>query len=102
MVSPVRGNVQRRTMRKLIYKLFSTLGSAEAKRLEAASRNPRAAQLSRLMSIVSRNQGTRFGREHAFRSIRSVSDYQKAVPVRDYEQISPYIDRLVAGESGVL
>jgi len=89
-------------MRKLIYKLFSTLGSAEAKRLEAASRNPRAAQLSRLMSIVSRNQGTRFGREHAFRSIRSVSDYQKAVPVRDYEQISPYIDRLVAGESGVL
>ncbi len=46
--------------------------------------------------------GTEFGREHGFSSIGGFDDWKRALPVRDYEDFRPYIDRMVAGESGVL
>ena len=55
----------------------------------------RAAELDRLdcprvqertlLRLVRRARHTRFGREHGFDRIRSVSDYQERVPLRDYE-----------------
>lgn len=45
---------------------------------------------------------TVFGRDHEFEKINTFSDFQKAVPVRDYEQLRPYIDRVVAGEENIL
>jgi hypothetical protein len=38
-----------------------------------------------LLSLVRRARHTRFGREHGFGHIRSVADYQRQVPLRDYE-----------------
>lgn len=42
------------------------------------------AQLSRLVATA---RATRFGRDHGFASIRSVEDFQKAVPLRTYEAL---------------
>ncbi len=38
-----------------------------------------------LLGLVRTAQDTRFGRDHDFASIRSVADYQKRIPLRDYE-----------------
>jgi hypothetical protein len=40
-----------------------------------------------LLRLVSRAGATRFGRDHHFGAIRSVADFQRAVPLRTYEQI---------------
>jgi len=45
---------------------------------------------------------TLFGREHHFDSVRSYEDFKRNVPVRDYEQLSPYIQKVVKGEENVL
>ena len=45
---------------------------------------------------------TVFGRDHRFADVRSHQDLIQAVPVRDYEALRPYIDRVVAGESDIL
>ncbi|MBC7921226.1 MAG: GH3 auxin-responsive promoter family protein [Ferruginibacter sp.] len=45
---------------------------------------------------------TAFGRDHHFNSIRTYEDFKRFVPVRDYEQLSPYIQRVVGGEENVL
>lgn len=53
-------------------------------------------------SLVSRAAATAFGTDHGFSSVMSYDAYKKAVPVRDYEALRPYIDRAVDGERDVL
>ena len=45
---------------------------------------------------------TSFGKDHNFKSINTPVDFTKCVPIRDYEELSPYIDRMVAGEENIL
>ena len=46
---------------------------------------PAAVQQAELLKLVRAAAGTRFGRSHGFAHIRSVADYQAAVPLRDYD-----------------
>ncbi len=45
---------------------------------------------------------TTFGKDHLFQEIKTFTDFANRVPVRDYEALKPYIERIVAGESNVL
>ncbi|WP_134089157.1 GH3 auxin-responsive promoter family protein [Olivibacter sp. XZL3] len=45
---------------------------------------------------------TAFGKDHQFAAIQSYEDFKRQVPIRDYEGLRPYIERVVAGESDVL
>jgi len=55
-----------------------------------------------LQRIVPANTGCDFGRRHGFSSIRSVSDFQRAVSICDYEDLRGDIERMAQGEPGVL
>ena len=52
--------------------------------------------------LIGQAKGTAFGRDHKFLEIRSYEDFKKQVPIRDYEQLKPYIERVVKGEPDVL
>jgi hypothetical protein len=45
---------------------------------------------------------TTFGQEHQFDRISSVDDFRRRVPLRNYDDFVPYIERIAAGEHGVL
>lgn len=45
---------------------------------------------------------TTFGKEHRFAEIRSYDEYKEAIPVRDYEAFSPYIDKIKEGQQNIL
>lgn len=45
---------------------------------------------------------TEFGKEHNFENIRSYDDFKKRVPVRDYEDLKPWIERIKQGKHNVL
>jgi hypothetical protein len=45
---------------------------------------------------------TVFGKNHDFKSITSHYDFVKRVPIRDYEALKPYIDKVVAGQENIL
>lgn len=77
-------------------------GKLAANRFEQAVRDVEGAQAAKLREIVDRNADTDYGRKHGFASIRTLEDYRKAVPVIEYEDIRPYVDRMARGESGVL
>lgn len=53
-------------------------------------------------SLIDQAAMTRFGVEHNFPNIRSVSDFKKAVPIRNYEAFVPYIDALRDGQQNIL
>lgn len=55
-----------------------------------------------LQEIISGAKDTAFGKDHRFSEIKSYEDFKKHVPVRDYEALSPYINRIINGESDVL
>ncbi len=45
---------------------------------------------------------TAFGKDHQFEKIKSYEDFKKQVPIRDYEELKPYVDRVAYGEENVL
>src|SRR5438552_10795837 len=55
-----------------------------------------------LKRIISRNANSEFGQEHHFAEIASVEAYQRLVPIRTYEEVQPYIDRIAEGHPAVL
>lgn len=52
--------------------------------------------------LIKTGQGTRFGRDHNFSSIRNYEDFKKNVPIRDYEELKGYISDVVAGQPDIL
>lgn len=52
--------------------------------------------------IITQGKSTKFGEDHSFNQIRDYNDFKKNVPIRDYEELKPYVDRVVHGESDVL
>lgn len=64
--------------------------------------NPIATQEKIFEELVQTCKNTRFGRDHGFDSIQSHTDFIKKVPIRDYEDLKPYVEKVVAGESDIL
>ncbi|MBI1849663.1 MAG: GH3 auxin-responsive promoter family protein [Planctomycetes bacterium] len=55
-----------------------------------------------LKRIVEPNRDCEYGCRHQFRVVRSVRDYQRAVPIVRYENIRADVDRMARGEASVL
>lgn len=55
-----------------------------------------------LNQLIKIGASTLFGKEHHFNSITNYQSFQKAVPLRDYEQFIPYIDQIKKGTQNVL
>jgi hypothetical protein len=52
--------------------------------------------------LVSKAAHTKFGKDHNFSSIKNYEDFKRNVPVRDYEGLKEYIEKVVKGEQDVL
>ena len=63
---------------------------------------PALTQRRQLSYLIDRAKDVSFGKEHYFSRIKNYSDFKKAVPLRKYEDFSPYIDRIFRGESDVI
>lgn len=64
--------------------------------------NPVSSQEKTFKNIITQASQTAFGKAHQFSSIKSHADYVKAVPVRDYEGLLDYFNRVKKGEPDVL
>ena len=53
-------------------------------------------------SLIADASATEFGRDHDFKNIRTHADFVKHVPVRDYEDLKPYVEKVVDGEEDIL
>ena len=64
--------------------------------------NPLESQEKVFRELVKSAQNTEFGKDHNFKNIASYEDYAKNVPVRDYEELKPYVEKVVKGEENIL
>ncbi len=64
--------------------------------------NPIETQQKVFNNLIRQAESTQFGKDHNFSNIKSFEAFAKQVPVRDYEQLKSYVDKVVAGESNIL
>ena len=57
--------------------------------------HPHATQEKILNYLLEHGRNTRYGSEHQFDEIRSVSDFQRRVPVTTYEDLRPYLNKII-------
>ena len=55
-----------------------------------------------LNDLLSKGQKTEFGKEHRLNEVKDYEGFKKAIPIRDYEQFKPYIERIKEGKHNVL
>lgn len=72
------------------------------KKVQKWANNPIETQEKVFKELISSAAETVFGKDHDFISINNYNDFVKRVPVRDYEALKPYVDRVVAGENNIL
>lgn len=66
------------------------------------SSNPIITQQKVFEQLIFKASNTAFGKDHNFLNIQSHSDFIKEVPIRDYEELRFYVDRMVEGEEDIL
>ncbi len=72
------------------------------KRIEKFMFFPEQVQENQFFYLIKKAQNTKWGKKYDYNSIRNISDYQNRVPISTYEDLYPYIHRILAGEANVL
>lgn len=72
------------------------------RRTNAWKKKPIQTQKSTFDQLINKAKITAFGKDHHFEKIKDYTDFQTRVPIRDYEGLRPYIERMVNGEENVL
>ena len=72
------------------------------KQTQKWANNPVEAQQKVFESLLFQSKNTLFGKNHHFCDIKTFQDFAKNVPVRDYEGLKIYVDKVVEGEENIL
>ncbi|MBI9067000.1 MAG: GH3 auxin-responsive promoter family protein [Salinivirgaceae bacterium] len=59
-------------------------------------------QRDQLLNLIELAEDTEWGKKYNFDSIKSYYDFKKQVPLQEYDDIKPYVDRLRVGEKNLL
>jgi hypothetical protein len=87
---------------KLLSPAISSLARMRHWRIKAWKNNPFDAQREVLQELVTSAQYTEFGRKYGFTNLFNVKDFKAAVPVHEYDDMKPYIERIMQGEQEIL
>src|ERR1700712_4222156 len=87
---------------KLLSPAISKLARLRLWRIQNWTNHPVAAQREVLQGLVTAAQHTAFGKKHHFSKLFTIKDFKKHIPIHEYEDISPYIQRMMDGEENVL
>ncbi|WP_074405900.1 MULTISPECIES: GH3 auxin-responsive promoter family protein [Aquimarina] len=72
------------------------------KKINKWASNPIKTQEQVFADLIEKAKNTAFGKDHNFQDIKTYSDFTQNVPIRDYEELKSYVNRVVAGENDVL
>ena len=87
---------------KLLSPAISRLARLRLWRVQNWVTYPVAAQRNVLQHLVTQAQYTEFGRKYSFSKLFTIKDFKNRVPISEYDDIKPYIIRMMNGEENVL
>ena len=87
------------SIKSLAAKLFAILVHHDTGKW---TKRPVETQQKVFASLIAKAAKTKFGRDHDFASVNTFKDFAEKVPVRDYEELKPYVEKVVKGEEDIL
>ena len=87
---------------KLLSPAISRLARMRLWQIEQWVLDPVAVQREVLQDLVTSAQYTEFGRKYNFSKLFSIKEFKKAVPIHEYDDLKPYIHRIMQGEENLL
>jgi GH3 auxin-responsive promoter len=87
---------------KLLSPAISSLARMRLWRIDGWRNNPEDAQREVLQDLVTSAQYTEFGRKYNFSQLFNIRSFKQAVPIHEYDDLKPYIQRIMAGEQNIL
>ncbi len=87
---------------KLLSPAISRIARLRYWKIDEWAVHPIAAQREVLQDLVSVAQYTAFGRQYRFNKLFSIKEFKSTIPIHTYEDIKPYIERMLKGEENVL
>src|SRR5580693_2721253 len=87
---------------KLLSPAISRLARLRLGRIEEWINNPIEVQREILQDLVTSGQYTEFGRKYDFSKTFSIREFKNAVPIQEYDDLKPYIQRIMNGEQNIL
>ncbi|MEM8968658.1 MAG: GH3 auxin-responsive promoter family protein [Bacteroidota bacterium] len=82
--------------------LSKPLASWVARQQKQWSQEPEKSQDEVLKNLLAGVKNTLFGKDHHLQDVNSYEEFKQAVPIRDYEDLKPYVNRIIGGKSDVL
>jgi len=89
-------------MGTLLRSLIKLEGLFSKKAFDALTKDPYSIQRSYLLKLLNRNRSTEYGQRYNFANIRSEKDFQYYVPINQYQDLEPYIVKIVDGQENIL
>lgn len=86
----------------LINSILGWLNTKRLHQIDLFRKYPAEVQFDTFTALLNKAKDTEYGRNYGFDSIKSIQEFQKRVPIVDYEGVKPYIDRLRQGEQNLL
>jgi hypothetical protein len=86
----------------LLPKIIRAAFADRLRQVEHFRRHPAGVQHEQLRHLLTKGAATHFGRDHDLTGVDTLEKFQARVPVREYEEFFPYIERARQGERNVL
>jgi GH3 auxin-responsive promoter len=83
-------------------KLAKYFAQKTYKKTQKWAQNPIKTQEKVFQKLIRQAKKTTFGKDHNFGKIKNFEDFATQVPIRDYEGLKPYVDKVVKGEENIL
>lgn len=87
---------------KLLSPAISKLARMRLWRIQNWSDHPVAAQREVLQHLVTSAQYTEFGKKYNFSNLFNLKTFKKTVPIHEYSDLRPYIEKMMRGEENIL
>ena len=80
---------------KVLLHITCKKGEKTLKAIEEASQNAGEYSRDLLMKLLRESADCEYGKKYHFDEIKSVEEYKKTVPITEYDDYAPYIERMV-------
>lgn len=81
--------------------IIGPVAKIRASQIKRKARRALEHQEKTFSDLLWQARNTEFGKTHGFADINNYNEFKNRVPVRDYEQLKPWFDRMVAGEENI-
>jgi len=86
----------------LLKSLIGIKGKVLKNSLDKATKKPYTIQKNYLLKILEKNINTEYGKKYNFAKIYDEKDFQKNIPINQFNDLEPYIERIKNGHKNIL